>query len=194
VLDGQLNSLYQKSNLYNIYGNFHDQKFVTKALKKCKFNINDIMKEYSNQIEKVLKTGTKISHLDHHHHLHLYFQSLKAVIAVAKKYKIKYVRSQKIIMHHRRSISKMLYRLCHQFYTQMHLKTISGYYDLIHLTNNQFNLEKERLKQLLKRKKGIAEIIIHPKEKHDVETKFITDNEIIHLLKPQQLINYNDLI
>lgn len=51
-----------------------------------------IEREFSRQVEKVLAAGLKISHLDTHKHTHLYPNVMRAVVAVARKYKVRWVR------------------------------------------------------------------------------------------------------
>lgn len=190
ALDGPFNVLFQDSALYSNKKEFYDKEYVIDHLKKHKFDTVDIIKEFSRQIEKILEKGIRISHLDHHHHLHLYYQSLKAMIHVAKKYKIKYIRSQKIIMHHKKSIAKKIYRNLHQLYLKLHHNAINGYYDLIY---QEYDSEKERLEKLLNSGYSKIEIVAHPEFLNDFTTRFLTDRNIIELFKKHELVNYHEI-
>ena len=193
ALDGPFNILYQNSALFKDKKEYFNKQYVIDNLKKFKFNTNDIIKEYSKQIEKVLDKNIKVSHLDHHHHLHLYFQALKAVIHVARKYNIKYIRSQRIIMHFNRAIQNKLYRNIHQLYLKLHHNTINGYFDLIYKEFDKYDKEKERLKKLLGLNIKKVEIVTHPQLKDDFESKFLTDKDIISLFRQHKLVNYNNI-
>ena len=76
---------------------FYEDLVALKKIRNGDFNFEDLVSEYSLQIEKVRDEGIIVTHLDHHHHFHLYFPILKAVIQVARKYKIPYIRPQKIL-------------------------------------------------------------------------------------------------
>ena len=178
TLDESFNILNNDSALNNNKKEFYSKDYVINNLKRNKFNNSDIINEYCQQIEKILERGINISHLDHHHHLHLYLQSLRAVIYVAKKYKIKFIRSEKIIMHHKKSIGKKIYRNFHQLYVKLHHNTINGYYDLIY---NEYDKEKERLEKLLNSRYSKIEIVTHPKFVDDFTTRFLTDKNVIEL-------------
>jgi len=193
TLDGKFDNLYQNKTLYKREKEFYSREIIIDYLKKFKFNTRDIIEEYSSQIEKILDKNIKISHIDHHHHLHLYFQALKAVIFVAKKYKIRFVRSQKIIMHHNKSVGRIIYRNLHQFYLILHNKTVNGYYDLVYKKHDNYNYEKERLKELLSMNIKKVEIITHPTFKDDFETSFLTNKEIMDLFKHHKLVNYRQI-
>lgn len=190
ALDGPYNVLYNNSLLYNNKNKFYDKNYVINNLKKHKFDPADIINEYSKQIEKILERGIEISHLDHHHHLHLYFQSLKAMIHVAKKYRIKFIRSEKIIMHYNKSVVNKIYRNFHQLYVKFHHDTTGGYYDLIY---KEYKKEKERLEKLLNSKYNKIEIVTHPEFTDDFTTKFLTDKDVVALFRKHELINYHDL-
>ncbi len=66
-----------------------------RALNLLKVSI--VTDEFSRQIEKLLNMGINISHIDTHHHIHLYPLVMIAVVKVANTYGIKKVRSQKLI-------------------------------------------------------------------------------------------------
>ena len=193
ALDGPFNNLYQNSALFRNRKEFYNKEYVIENLKKFKFKTNDLIEEYCNQIEKVLDRNIKISHLDHHHHLHLYFQALKAVIYVARKYNIKYIRSQRIIMHYNRQISNKLYRNIHQLYLKLNHNVVNGYFDLVYKKFDKYDKEKERLRKLLSLNIKKIEIVTHPDSNDDFERKFLTDKDIINLFRHHKLVNYHNI-
>jgi predicted glycoside hydrolase/deacetylase ChbG (UPF0249 family) len=103
---------------------FYNQPRITYRLKRMKTDESEIYKEYCLQIEKVLDHGIQISHLDHHHHLHLYIPALRAMIKAAKRYKISLIRSQKIILHSNSNYLNNLYRNFHQLYVRSRFRTV----------------------------------------------------------------------
>jgi predicted glycoside hydrolase/deacetylase ChbG (UPF0249 family) len=75
--------------------------------------VNDIADEYARQIEKLLSLGLNISHLDSHHHLHLYLPALLGLIKAAKRFNIKKIRS--LVLPAGQSAIKRLYRRLNYF-------------------------------------------------------------------------------
>jgi predicted glycoside hydrolase/deacetylase ChbG (UPF0249 family) len=193
ALDGPFDILYQNYDLFRNKKEFFNKEYVIDNLKKHKFKTSDIIKEYSKQIEKVLEKKIKISHLDHHHHLHLYFQVLRALIHVAKKYNIKYIRSQRIILHHNKAILNRLYRNIHQSYLRYRHNTIDGYFDLIYKEFDKYDNEKERLKKLLSLNISKIEIVTHPVSIGDFESSFLTDKTLKDLFRTHKLVNYHQI-
>ncbi len=65
-------------------GNFHKQTFFWNNVQN--YNKEEIKKEFIAQIEKALKNGVKISHLDSHHHVHTSDYIKEIFFEVAKMY------------------------------------------------------------------------------------------------------------
>lgn len=57
-----------------------------------KIDINEVYAEWESQIQKVLKSGININHIDSHQHLHMLPGIFKKTLELALKYKIKKVR------------------------------------------------------------------------------------------------------
>jgi chitin disaccharide deacetylase len=167
-------------------------KIITK-LRTFAVDESEIYKEYCLLIGKVLDHGIKISHLDHHHHLHLYPSTLRMMIKAAKKFKISFIRSQKIVVSQNINLPNHLYRNIHQFYLKKHLNTTDGYF--IPGLNSSSNKETSynRLLKLISQKRGIVEIVLHPVSAHDPETAFFMENSVADLLKKQVIMNFNNL-
>ena len=75
---------------------FFDQNNLVNIRRLNLSKIDIITNEFSKQIEKLLNRGINISHIDTHHHIHLYPLVMIAVVKVANRYGIKKIRSQKI--------------------------------------------------------------------------------------------------
>jgi len=60
-----------------------------------KISLEEIKKEFTAQIEKILDHGIKISHIDSHQHLHMLPKILDITIELANQYNIKFVRFPK---------------------------------------------------------------------------------------------------
>ena len=191
VLDGQFDIPYFQSTVTNPDTNsLFEKKEILEKIKNNKVRHDDLVKIYSMQIEKILDNNINISHIDHHHHFHLYFPVLNALIDVAKKYKLKYIRSQNILLHINKSITNKIYRQIHQFYLKRKLNTIDGYFEIA-----PDNLETviKRFVRLLKMKKNIIEIESHPDDLDGLDSRFILDKRVNELLSQHYLINYNNL-
>ena len=170
-------------------GEFYEDIAAVKKIRNGDFNFEELVSEYSKQIEKVENEGVKITHLDHHHHFHLYFPILKAVIEVAKKYKIPYIRPQKILYASNNSFPKKMYRLYHQFYLSSRYSTVDGYASLIGCDSDQM---QTKFQTILNSNKKTIELVVHPL-KENGEVDFLTNPEIVQKAQ-NYLINYADLM
>jgi predicted glycoside hydrolase/deacetylase ChbG (UPF0249 family) len=80
------------SSLVSNVGIFHTlPRFILRLLLGS-INLSEVERELKAQIEKVLTTGLKVTHLDSHRHFHIYPSILRIVIRLAKKYKIDRIR------------------------------------------------------------------------------------------------------
>ncbi len=193
-LDGPYNmGTDYKTLLDRRTGQFFDYRTILHKLKIFSVDRSEIYKEYCLQIEKVLDHGIQISHLDHHHHLHLYLPALNCMIEAAKRYKIRYIRPQKLFLHKYKSYFNYLYRFTHQLYLKSRIHTVDGYFESSIIDNSHFDDYFNRLSELLKIKNKIIEIMLHPLENNDPETMFYSDEKVIALFTRYNLINYNDL-
>lgn len=193
-LDGPYNSDSNHKTLINPEtGSFYNNKEVVKRIRENSFNKDEIYKEFSLQVEKVMDQGIGISHLDTHHNLHLYFPVLSQLIRIAKKYKISYIRSQRLETCIPKSRINKIYRQIHQLYLNMRLQSVHAYYDPAMDECPDIELNKSRLEQMLNSTKGIMEIMVHPLGEDDVETRFFSSPQIKDLLSAHSLINYNSL-
>jgi predicted glycoside hydrolase/deacetylase ChbG (UPF0249 family) len=139
TLDGPYNTLKESSSIINPYNNqFYDLYYTINKLKKYGFDSNDIYKEYNSQIQNFLNNGIKITHIDHHHHLHLYLQSLQQVIKISRKYKIKSIRSQNILIPLNKSLLNKAYRSIHQVIVKRKFISPDGYFELVQSVKDLF--------------------------------------------------------
>lgn len=79
----------------NFYKNAND--FVLKYL-KGDLSFNEIKKELTAQIEKVLDYGINLSHIDSHQHIHMLPKILNITVDLSQKFNIRFIRfpNQKI--------------------------------------------------------------------------------------------------
>jgi len=193
-LDGPYNTLNDYKTLIDpASGTFFDNKEVVKKIRSSSFDKDEIFKEFSLQVEKILDHGVRVSHLDSHHNLHLYFPILSQVIRVAKKYKISCVRSQKLhTCLHKGRINKM-YRNIHQVYLNIRLNSPRAYYDPAFQECPDFEKNLARLENMLNSSRGCLEIMVHPLGEDDPETKFFSSPEVQKLLSAHSILNYHQL-
>jgi predicted glycoside hydrolase/deacetylase ChbG (UPF0249 family) len=57
-----------------------------------KWSSERVEKEFARQVEKALAAGLTISHLDTHKHTHIYPKVMSALVRVARRYKIRWLR------------------------------------------------------------------------------------------------------
>jgi len=189
VLDGEYTLINTPASLVDSKsGYFYKYRDAIKKIRNGSFCHDDLVKEYSLQIEKVLDAGIKVTHLDHHHHLHRYFPVLNAVMEVSKKYNIQYVRPQKIISLDKIPFHKKMYRELHHFLLKRKCKTIDGYFGLFSTSKD---IMKKRFEYALALNKNVIELMVHP-SKNNGEIDFLTDKEIVRLCK-NKLTNYGEL-
>ena len=118
---------------------------------------------------------------------------MNTMIKSAKKYKIKYIRSQRVIPHKHKSYFNYLYRNLHQLYLERRINTVDGYFEPSIINNSQYEYHYKRLSKLLRINNKIIEIMLHPRYKDDPETLFYSSKSVLELLSSQNLINYHNL-
>lgn len=144
------------------------------------FSIPKIIKEFSAQIQKLQSAGLKISHIDSHQHIQLYPIVLVAIAFVAHKYKIKKVRSQKMV--EKKSLPNQTCRFLHHTMGRvLGLKQCDYYTDFISF--------EERLSELVSQD-TLVEVMCHPGGKYNDERYF---NEEFYRGFSSKLTNYNTI-
>jgi chitin disaccharide deacetylase len=193
ALDGPFNLSHNNSLIDKKTGYFFDNKSAIHKLYGFNYKYNDLIEEYSLQIEKLLDQGLRISHIDHHHHLHLYPMCLLAVINIKKKYRIKIIRPQWLVLPINYSLFKYSYRYLHNLVLKWTQHSIDGYFELVLDNNSNFEDIYRRLRKLLGKKYLVIEIVVHPQKKSDRVIQFLKDKRTVELLSKHQLINYCDV-
>jgi len=157
-----------------------------KKLEKCDwkfrrlniFSIPKIVREFSQQVEKLQSAGLAISHIDSHQHIQRYPIVLIAIMMVAHKYKIKKIRSQKMVEH--KSLPNRAYRyIHHKFGTLMGMRQCDFYADFIAFEQNYSDLETQDIS---------VEIMCHPGGQYNDEQYF---NDAFYKHFRRNLINYD---
>jgi predicted glycoside hydrolase/deacetylase ChbG (UPF0249 family) len=142
------------------------------------FQIPKIIKEFSLQIEKLRGYGVEISHIDTHHHIHRFPLVLWAVIAVAKKYKIKKIRTQVLLSNPKKA--NRVYRAVHNFILKsFHFKLVESYSDF---PNFSEKIESDLGEQ-------VVEVMCHPGSEYNDESYF---NQEFYSKFSKSLITYRD--
>jgi chitin disaccharide deacetylase len=194
-LDGPFNVGRDYKSIMDRNSNlFFDIGKIYKKAKSFSVYKSEIYREYCLQIEKVLDHGIRISHLDHHHHLHLFLPVLDSMIKAAKKYKIRYIRSQKVFHLNQENFFKHIYKNTHQLYLTSRISAVDGYFTLSITDSTHYENHYSRLSELLRIENKIIEIMVHPQYKDDPETMFYSSKKVMDLLSNQNLISYHDLI
>ena len=193
-LDGPYNMDNNYKSLINKdTGKFYSQSSIKKRLMLFRVIESEIEKEYSLQIQKVLDSNIHISHLDHHHHIHLYLPALQAMIKAAKKFKIGSIRTQKLLSYNKKSLVNTILRSFHHKIISDNFKCADAYLESKIRSEAEFELNYQRLENLFNMKYNTVEIVLHPVNDHDPETVFFSSKRTEDLLNKVKLINYNHL-
>lgn len=180
-----------------------------------KVYINDIIKELQAQVEKVLKTGIKITHIDSHGHIHALPSILNVVVGLAKTYEIPYIRcpNESSIVPGVR-LSRYIYKSVLSLFCVFSRKNINnaGLFrtDYFFGFLNSGHLSEEYLSAILGRiKNGVTEIVCHPGIcdpgtnifKHwgymwEEEVKVLSSEHIKKIMKDLniELVSFRDMI
>jgi hopanoid biosynthesis associated protein HpnK len=87
-------------SLVNERGKFHNHAIdLSERYFLSQLSFNEIKKEFTAQIEKILDNGINISHIDSHQHVHILPQIFSITSELANHYKIEYVRLPKEYFH-----------------------------------------------------------------------------------------------
>ena len=141
--------------------------------------------ELKEQIEKLIKTGIVISHIDSHHHIHTDRNILPIVVRLAKEYHINKIRGLRNYVPF--SLNKILrkgwYMYLHILYHDVeHTDCFTSFIDFYNNYNKGFT-----------GKNSVLELECHPGHpSYEQETQIIMTTDICKLTC-SSLINYNEL-
>ncbi len=200
------NPLCDKSGKFNnsylkILLNSHNKKYM-----------EYIEKEFTLQIEKLLKIGLKPSFINSHVHTHAIPEVFKLTCELARKYNIKAIRTQDEIFYIApdKNHFKILYfiniikHFLLKIFTLVNKNTLKSYNIK---TNANFigvlytlNMDENSIISGLKKVKNNSEIILHPttdplKRDKYIEYRTLTDKNFIEKLKKEdvKLVKFKDL-
>ena len=208
--------------LVNSTGEFLSDKKLIPMIKKFRVSPFEIEAEFSAQISKMLDMGIIPTHLDSHHHVHIYPLSAWAFKRVAKKFGIKKVRairyhlpylSDKKIEHYKKLViisSKNIYKIIIQnfLWHDMISADYSIIISLLKPNSNSLDIQKGWVKILEYLPYGIFEAGCHPGyesrrtrnsdpwwEKRKDELNALTSNAVKDMVKKKniELINFSRL-
>ena len=80
------------SSLVDSDGSFHPLTELIKRLLLGRIVLAEMEQELRSQVEQVIATGLKITHLDSHRHFHIYPSILKVIVRLAGEYNIARIR------------------------------------------------------------------------------------------------------
>jgi len=162
--------------LVNSTGEFLSDKKLIPKIKKFRVSPFEIEEEFSAQVKKMLDMGIRPTHLDSHHHVHIYPLSAWAFKKVAKKFGINKVRairyhlpylSDKKIEHYKKLViisSKNIYKVIIQKFL-WHDMISADYSIIISLAkpnSNSLDIQNGWVKILEYLPYGIFEAGCHP--------------------------------
>jgi predicted glycoside hydrolase/deacetylase ChbG (UPF0249 family) len=163
--------------LVNSTGEFLSDKKLIPKIKKFRVSPFEIEAEFSAQVKKMLDMGIRPTHLDSHHHVHIYPLSAWVFKRVAKKFGIKKVRAiryhlpylsnKKKLEHYKKFViicSKNIYKVIIQKFL-WHDMISADYSIIISLpepNSNPLGIQKKWVKILEYLPYGIFEAGCHP--------------------------------
>jgi len=171
-------------------GNFYPGKVVLRKIVRFGCRLNDLVDEYSCQIERVMDRGVRVTHLDHHHEFSLYWPVLCAMVKLAEKYHIHQIRSQWLLLQERPLSLKTAYRFFHQMYLRYRNLTIDGH---MKFEENSFSKRYEKMIQLSKSAYRTVQIVTHPSAETENEVAFLTDPRVFGVFEKLNLVNFGDM-
>jgi predicted glycoside hydrolase/deacetylase ChbG (UPF0249 family) len=160
-----LGSLLREDNSF-----FHWSSLIAKFV-LGKVMADEIKQELEHQYQKLKKTGLKISHIDSHHHMHLYPRIFRVLVSFAHERGVSALRSRKFSLWSlTNGIKKgptikqcVILALC--FLDNFLARNSQDLYDInsIYDINWDKNLTEKKLLNILDHlPNGITEIICHP--------------------------------
>jgi chitin disaccharide deacetylase len=193
-LDGLFNLGNGYHSIFNNKTNqFYGEYGIINKLRVFNVNECEIYKEYCLQVQKVLDCNIKITHLDSHHHTHIYLPSLRSMIKCAKKFKVPFIRTQRVILRQNIGYFNRFYRYVHHFYIKNRLNSADGLFEPCIRDTYSYDAYYLKLLTLLKANFSTIEVILHPVKWEDPETKFFSSPKVLALIKEQNVISYRDL-
>lgn len=125
---------------------------------------NYIEEELEAQINKVISSGLKITHINGHNHIHVFPKVIDAVLKLAKKHKIKYVRMpyEKNIRLHKKGIASVISKFLKPARSKMlknKLKATDAFYGILNMHDMHFSKLSEILSTI---GNGTSELMVHP--------------------------------
>lgn len=124
-----------------------------------------IEEEFRKQIEKVIESGIKPTHLDGHNHVHVHPRLINILVRLTKEYSIKYIRLPKESWVHytgfKRYIEKAVLN-CACCFDTLIVKDKLYVVDEFYGFSEGGNLTKERIEDILKKiRPGVSELMCH---------------------------------
>lgn len=113
------------STIVNSYGKFLSNTELIPKLKKFMVNSHEIEAEFSAQVNKMLEVGIRPTHLDSHHHVHIYPTSALAFKRVAKRFGIRKFRAIRYYLPYFSNSDRL------EYYNKLAIVSLKNFYKLI---------------------------------------------------------------
>lgn len=171
----------------------------------------EIEKEIEEQITKTISSGLKIAHLNGHNHIHIFPKVIDAVVKLAKKYKISYIRLPIDANNKNYSNQKNFLSIISKFSKKARnkilknkLKTTNDFYGILNMHDMDFG---KLLAIISSIKNGTNELMVHPaytngkgdifhqSTQREKEIQLLTSTKIKQLVKKRgiNLTNFSNI-
>ena len=171
---------------------------------------DEVEKEIEAQILKVLSSGLKITHINGHNHIHIFPKIVDAVIKLAMKYRINYIRlpyeekSSTIQKNEMAGIISKFLKTAKSKMLKNKLKTTNDFFGIL----DMHDMDAIKLSKILKSiPNGTSELMVHPayidrkgddfhqSRQRENEIKLLTDKKIMKKIKKLKinLTNFSKL-
>lgn len=135
--------------------------FIRYVLRKI--NLDEVCIELESQIQKVLKAGLNINHLDSHQHLHMLPGIFTITLELAKKYEIRKIRIIKYGISHIKHLKELGMALFETISRKNIMSSGLEFTDSFFGLNESGNLSESYLLHFLdKLQPGTTELMCHP--------------------------------
>lgn len=187
---------------------FNKNKWIEGHHKKAKKK--EIEKEIEAQIVKALSSKLKTTHINGHNHIHVFPKVIDAVVKLAKKYKIKYIRLplesnfRRVKQNNFTKLISQLSKTARNKINKNQLKATDDFYGILNMHDMDFDKLSNIVKSL---KNGTSELMTHPayidrngdvfhqSRQRENEINLLTNKKIIRAIKKLKinLTNFSEL-
>jgi chitin disaccharide deacetylase len=175
------------SGIYRVsfFKNENHLNLLKQRMKLFLLTSNDkelIYREFGAQIEKILNTGIKITHIDTHHQINEIWPITQIILALIRNYKIPYMR-----------IADNLNRKT-KFYKLVYRNFLNGYISIKHSNFSDYFGNQLEVISMVRKNQSIVlqnriEIMVHPDYNAEGNLIDIIDGEEFNFNYPEDFLN-----